>query len=145
MSTNLVIRKFHIDDYDAVIKLWNEAKLPYRPNGRDSRDRIEKELKGGNSIFLIAEIVGRPVGCVLGTHDGRKGWINRLVVKPEFRRQNIARKLVAEVETKLARLGIEVTACLIEEWNTDSMKAFEQLGYERGEVAYFSKRKTSES
>ena len=38
------------------------------------------------------------IRAVLETHDGRKGWINRLTVDTEFRRQNIARRLVRELE-----------------------------------------------
>jgi len=140
--SNIVIREFRMRDYDAVITLWNDAQLPYRPKGRDSRDKIEYQLKQGNAIFLVAEIDGKLVGSILGNHDGRKGWINRLAVDSEFRRQNIARRLVTEVEDRLSELGIEVVACLIEEWNTASIQAFERLGYKKEEnIVYFSKRR----
>jgi len=140
--SDIAIREFSTEDYDALITLWHDAQLPYRPKGRDSRDRIEYELKQGNTVFLVAEIDGRLVGSILGTNDGRKGWINRLAVSPDFRRQDIARRLVAEVESKLSELGIEVVACLIEEQNAASMQVFERLGYKKGEnIVYFSKRK----
>lgn len=141
----VIIREFKIKDYDDVLFLWDNAKLPYRPKGRDSRTRIEGELKRGNAIFLVAEADGRLIGTVLGTHDGRKGWINRLAVDETFRKQNIARRLVAEAENRLLKLGIDVIACLIEEENTDSMQVFERLGYDRGPVTYFSKRPSSEA
>ncbi len=92
----------------------------------------------------MAEINSRIVGAVLGTHDGRKGWINRLAVSPAHRRQGIAAALVAAVEAQLAKLGIEIVACLIEDWNKDSMIVFERLGYKRHpDVLYFSKRKNA--
>ena len=141
----ILIREFCMEDYDALIKLWDGAQLLYRPKGRDSRTKIECELKQGNIIFLVAEINGKLVGSILGTHDGRKGWINRLAVDANFRRQNIARRLVAEVESRLSALGIEVVACLIEKWNTQSMQVFQRLGYEKySDIAYFSKRRNPE-
>ena len=56
---DLVIREFRIEDYDAVIALWDDAKLTYRPKGRDSCRNIEHQLRQGNVIFLVAEIDGR--------------------------------------------------------------------------------------
>ena len=62
---------------------------------------MEKEIKSGQAIFLVAVADKRIAGVVLGTHDGRKGWINRLAVAKEFRRQKVASKLVTAVETRL--------------------------------------------
>jgi len=144
-SSDVVIREFCMEDYDALITLWNDVQLPYRPKGRDRRDKIEYELKQGKTIFLVAEINSKLVGSILGTHDGRKGWINRLAVASEFRRQDIARRLVAEVEGRLSELGIEVVACLIEEGNTKSVQVFERLGYKKhSNIVYFSKRRDSD-
>jgi ribosomal protein S18 acetylase RimI-like enzyme len=143
---SLLIRGFRIEDYDSVIALWDSARLPYRPKGRDSRQKIGLEIERGNTIFLVAEVNGRVVGSVLGTHDGRKGWINRLAVDAEFRRRDIGRKLVTEVENRFSELGIEVMACLIEERNATSRRVFEKLGYEKySGVTYYSKRKSAEA
>jgi N-acetylglutamate synthase len=140
----MIIREFSIKDYDSLITLWNNAKIPFKPKGRDRRDKIEYELKQGRDIFLVAEINGKLVGSVFGTHDGRKGWINRLAVSPEFQRQNIAKKLIAEVEDRFSELGIDIIACLVEDWNIKSLKVFEKLGYKNhSDIVYFSKRRDS--
>ncbi len=140
----MIIREFSIKDYDVLITLWNDAQLPFKPTGRDKRDKIECELKQENAIFLVVEINGKLVGSVFGTHDGRKGWINRLAVSPEFQRKNIAKKLIAEVEDRFSELGIDIIACLVEDWNTKSLQVFEKLGYKKhSDMVYFSKRKDS--
>ena len=140
----MIIREFSIKDYDSLITLWNDAQLPFKPKGRDKRDKIEYELKQGRDIFLVAVINGKLVGSVFGTHDGRKGWINRLAVSPEFQRQNIAKKLIAEVEDRFSELGIDIIACLVEDWNIKSLKVFEKLGYKNhSDIVYFSKRRDS--
>jgi ribosomal protein S18 acetylase RimI-like enzyme len=142
---DVIIREFRMDDYENVLRLWDEGGISYRPKGRESRQHIEKELKSNQAIFLVAEGEGIIVGVVLGTHDGRKGWINRLAIAKDSRRQNIARKLVTAVETRLNEMGIDVIACLIEDENTLSVKFFEKLGYTKGTVEYFSKRKSWDS
>lgn len=138
----ILIREMKISDYDDVIRLWDEAKLHYRPLGRDTKNRIQAELELHETEYIVAEHNGRIIGSVLGTHDGRKGWINRLAVLPEYRRQHIGEKLVNEVETRLTKKGIDITACLIESWNEISMGVFEKLGYtSHRDIIYFSKRK----
>ena len=144
-NIDIKIRNFKIEDYNSVIKLWESAGLPFKPKGRDSKVKIEEELKKGIAIFLLAETDNKIIGSVIGTHDGRKGWINRVAVDPEYQKSGIARKLVLEVEKKLDELGIDIIACLIEDWNDRSMKVFEKLGYIKHEdVFYFSKRKNKD-
>jgi|LZCG01.1.fsa_nt_gb ribosomal protein S18 acetylase RimI-like enzyme len=139
------IRELTVDDYDALCALWEEAGLPFKPNGRDRRERIAREIEGPCSVFLVAEDEGHLVGAVLGTHDGRKGWINRLAVLPAHRRKGIATALVSEVEKRLSERGIEIFAGQIEDWNETSMLLFERLGYTRhDDIIYFTKRKNPE-
>lgn len=137
------IRDFKPEDYDDLVALWETAGLPYRPGGRDSRHRIACETEGDRAVFLVAEEASRPIGAVLGTHDGRKGWINRLAVLPKHRGRGIGRALVAEVERRLLEGGIEIVTCLIEDWNENSMAFFERIGYvAHPEVIYYSKRRS---
>jgi N-acetylglutamate synthase len=141
-----VIRRFVMSDYGPVLRLWREAGLPSRPHGRDARESLERELEMGLAEFLVAESDGRLVGVVLGTHDGRKGWVNRLAVSPAHRGRGLGRSLVQEVEARLAERGIEVIACLIEVPNTSSMSFFRHLGYSAApDIVYFSKRRRPDS
>ena len=142
---DFTIREFRIGDYEKVAALWAEAGIHYRPNGRESRPRMEKEIKSEQAIFLVAAAGDRIVGVVLGTHDGRKGWINRLAVAKEFRRQNIAFKLVTAVETRLNDLDIDVIACLIEPENTVSKSFFYKIGYTKVPVEYFAKKQSPDA
>jgi ribosomal protein S18 acetylase RimI-like enzyme len=144
-SQDIFIRQFSQKDYDKIIELWRNAGLTFRPEGRDSPAKINEQIKNVTTIILVAEFNGKIVGTVLGTHDGRKGWINRLAVDTEFRRKNVAKRLVVELESRFEKIGLEVVACLIEGENTASMEVFKKLGYEELNVKYFSKRKSWES
>lgn len=135
------IRNLLPQDYDRIIRLWDAAGLSYRPLGRDARRRMIAEMEGASAIFLGAEMDGELVGVVLGTHDGRKGWINRLAVHPEVRRRGVARRLVRALEERLRAEGIEIITALVEAWNANSMAFFRETGYvEHPEMIYFSKR-----
>jgi ribosomal protein S18 acetylase RimI-like enzyme len=139
---NLKIRKLRTEDYDRLIELWQEAKLSFRPHGRDRRDKITEQIKQKCSIFLVAEVEGRLIGSIFGTHDGRRGWINRLAILPNYCRQGIGARLVSAVEKRLTKQGIDIVASLVEDRNKVSMKVFEKLGYKKhNNIVYFSKRK----
>lgn len=146
----IAVRACELGDYDDVVAVWRQAGLPFRPRGRDSRQAVATGLERGGSIFLLAEatVGARPlvVGVVLATHDGRKGWINRLAVLPAFQGQGIARRLVMEAEEGLRAQGIDVVAALIESANTGSLSFFSHLGYlHDADIEYFSKRRDPES
>ena len=138
---NIRIRKLQSNDYDEIVNLWDAADLPYYPNGRDSEVEIIRQLKLETSIYLVVEIDNRIAGVILGTHDGRKGWINRLAVHPDFQRIGIAGILIKEVEHRIRKEGIGVIACLIEDWNDVSLAFFNDKGYEElRDIIYFRKR-----
>lgn len=139
---NVEIRKFRADDYDAVMALWKASGLPYKPHGRDSREKILKEITQGIATFLVAVKGNTVIGTVLATHDGRKGWLNRLALKAELRGQGIAQRLLEEAEKALYDRGIEIFTCLIEDYNQASMKFFQKAGYiKHTDIIYFSKRR----
>jgi ribosomal protein S18 acetylase RimI-like enzyme len=136
-----VIRDFRVGDYVAMLALWKSAGLPCKPEGRDAGAEIERQSREPTAIYLVAEAEGKIVGAVLGTHDGRKGWVNRLAVSPPHRRRGLALELLAEVERRLAALGIGIFACLVEDWNVDSKAFFEKAGYKAFDgMTYFTKR-----
>jgi ribosomal protein S18 acetylase RimI-like enzyme len=133
-------------DYDACVEIWVAGGLPYKPNGRDSRERIARELSQPSSFFLVAEMGDKVVGAVLGTHDGRKLWGNRLAVHPGFKRRGVATALMDELERLGEEMGLLVVAALVEDDNAASRAMLEKRGYVgHGELTYYVKKKTQGS
>lgn len=134
------IRLIVAGDYDALVELWTASALPFQPNGRESRDAVLRHIQQFPDLSFAAVTGNQVVGAVLGTHDGRKGWINRLAVRPEFRRRGVAAALVKTCDTAIRRQGIEIVAALVEIENDASASLFRKLGYSDAmEVRYFRK------
>ena len=92
-------------------------------------------------IILGAKNKGRLTGVVMVSHDGRKGWINRLAVDPAYRRRGLGARLITAAEKELYGQGIEVIAALIEAGNEPSLNLFQKEGYLLArEILYLSKR-----
>lgn len=138
---DLVFRRLIPEDIPILLDLWRVAELPIRPKGRDRIEKITRELNNNFEALIGAFYNDNLIAFVLATHDGRKGWINRLAVHPDFRRKGLANKMIAEAEKFLESNDIEIYTCLIEDWNKSSIKLFSDLGYKRhDDIIYFSKR-----
>lgn len=140
------IRCLTVDDYESMLDVWREAGLStIRPAGRDSREELARQMTATPWGFQGAFEDGQLAGLVLASHDGRKGWINRLAVRPAYRRQGLAEKLLEAAEQTLRDQGIKVLCALIEDYNSPSMILFAKHGYLRhDDILYFSKRGRAE-
>lgn len=119
-----------VDDYDAVIALWQIAGLSsIRLNGRDSREEFAKQLSKDTQTVLGVHNDAELVAVIVVTHDGRKGWLNRLAVHPGWRRQGLGTFLIAEAERVLKQQGIQIFAALVEDWNDASLAMMTKAGY----------------
>lgn len=137
------LRELTVDDYQRLVELWKTSELEsLRPDGRDSCESVARQLTTGMQTILGLEVDERLVGAVVVTHDGRKGWINRLVTHPHARRQGYARRLIAAAEAVLRAQGIHVIGALIEDSNHVSLALFQSAGYTECDppIHYLSKR-----
>ena len=136
----LEVRVLGPGDYDEVLALWARAGLSTRPAGRDSAAAFRRQYESGVQRAVGIHAAGHLVAVAILTHDGRKGWINRLAVDPEHRRQGYASALVAEAERWFRDdAGVEVFSALINARNGASRSLFAELGYETAEVVYVRK------
>ena len=136
-----------ISDYDELLALWRRAGLhSLKPQGRDSREAFARQLASGAQTVLGLK-KGDLIGAVVVTHDSRKGWINRLVVDPDHRREGHAARLITAAERMLRAEGISVIAALVEDGNGASLALFQKMGYvDAGEsIHYLSKRESGDA
>lgn len=135
------LRKLTIADYPELVKLWKRSGLPYKPRGRDSRAHLAGEMSANPDFFIGAFDRGLLAGAIIASHDGRKGWLNRVAVDPDYRRQGLARMLTLAGERALRRRGILIFGLLIHAYNKASLALARSLGYRpHRDILYLSKR-----
>ena len=141
-----IIKKLSIDDYEEIVKLWADAGLPYKPNGRDSRAMMAKEMQQeGVAYFGIYEN-SRLLAVGIANYDGRRGWINRVAVDPDRRGESLAGMIIEECEKFMSAKGAVVLTALIEDINEPSISCFQKAGYICDKSwLYFSKRNFQDS
>ena len=136
-----VIRRMAVEELHSLHDLWTSAGLEFRPKVRDSIENLIAQWDADPEGFIGAFAGERLIGSVLATDDGRRGWINRVAVHPDFRHSGLGAALVRAAETELRQRGLRIIAALIDEDNVASQSLFKKLEYEEmPEVKYFSKR-----
>ena len=134
-------KKLVIADCESIVNLWTKAGLPFRPLGRDSKKAIKAEMSANPDFYLGAFEGEDLVAVVILSSDGRKGWINRLAVDPDYRHRGVAKAMIRESEKILRKTGVRMFCALIDDDNAASKKLFTECGYdEHHDIIYFSKR-----
>lgn len=113
-----VIRPMSIADYDAVIELMQQTPgISFRD--ADSRESTARYLERNPGLSFVCEADRQLVGSVMSGHDGRRGYLQHLVVLPVYRRQGIANALVEHCLSELEKLGIH--KCHIDVFKTNDL------------------------
>jgi ribosomal protein S18 acetylase RimI-like enzyme len=125
---DIEIVPFTMDAYDRVIALWQECEGVGLSHA-DSREGIAAYLARNPGFSFIAKENGSVVGAVLCGHDGRRGYLNHLAVRAEYRRRTIGRRLVERCLQALRDAGIQKCHLFVFNHNDDGLQFWKSLGW----------------
>lgn len=138
MSTNgLNFRQYSPNDYEILVSLWKSAGIKLSPS--DTAYGLQLNLKRDPELFFFLEKTGVIVCSVMGSYDGRRGWINHLVVTPSQQGQGFGKYLMKELEKRLRSIGCEKVNLLIEIDNVGVESFYQGLDYRRDELVFMEK------
>jgi len=81
-ESSLLIRPFQTEDEDALVALWEmcELTVPWNNPHKD----IARKLQVQPELFLVGILDSSLIATMMGGYEGHPGWINYLVVHPDF-------------------------------------------------------------
>ncbi len=124
----MTLREMTIDDYDDIIAMFRTTPgITVRE--ADSRDATRRYLERNPGLSFVAMVNERVVGCVMCGHDGRRGYLQHLVVKPEYRHQGIGKALVTTCINALRQIGISKTHIFVFKSNRSADAFWESNGW----------------
>jgi len=121
----------------ALMELWTAAGLKFRRG--DVPVELAAVLARDPELVLLADNERGLATAVLGTFDGRRGWVNRLATRPGQRGRGHATALLAELERRLAAKGCRKVNLLIEADNKPVTSFYEQNGYSTDQLIFMEK------
>jgi ribosomal protein S18 acetylase RimI-like enzyme len=127
------------DLLDATVELWREAGLtrPWNDPNADLRRAL-----GGPSSTVLAGIEGDDilVACAVVGHDGHRGWVYYLAVRPAARGRGHGRAMMAACQAWLADRGVPKLNLMVRADNEPARDFYAALGYSVDEVVVLSRR-----
>jgi ribosomal protein S18 acetylase RimI-like enzyme len=124
-----------IDDYDEWIRLLRGTSgVTIRE--ADSREAIARYLEHNPGMSFVAQHEGRIIGCIMSGHDGRRGYLQHLVVHRDFRGRGTGRALVEKCLGKLELIGIMKSHVDVLVSNSEAARFWERIGWKKRNDIY---------
>lgn len=108
----MTIQRATVDDADALVTFWAAAGASM--GATDNADCVRAAIVSSRAVMLLALDEGRIVGSLLGTFDGWRGHMYRLVVDASQRRRGIGTSLVRQMEALFKEWGVKRVNVLVE-------------------------------
>ncbi len=96
---------FKIEQYDQFKKLLDDTEGVSNREA-DSYEGIKMYLARNQGFSFVAFVGNKMIGCALCGHDGRRGYLQHVMVRPEYRKQGIAKGLTNRCLDALMKIGI---------------------------------------
>ncbi len=122
------IRIMTLADYQAIVHMMRDTPgISLRD--ADSRESTERYLQRNPGLSFVAEANGTMCGCIMSGHDGRRGYLQHLLVLPDYRRQGIANALVERCVSSLEAQGIHKSHLDVFKSNTAAARYWQRQGW----------------
>jgi ribosomal protein S18 acetylase RimI-like enzyme len=129
-TSPITIRAMTPDDHEAVLALM-AATPGVTVREADGKEATARYLARNPGLSWVAEREGTLVGCLMAGHDGRRGYLQHLVVHPKHRGQGLATLLVERVLAALANEGITKSHVDVLVNNAEGAAFWAALGWHR--------------
>lgn len=128
MDFDAEIRAYRRSDKDGVIALWTLV-FPGEAPWNTPADVIGRKLSVQPELFSVATQQDQIVGTIIAGYDGVRGWIHRLAVHPDCRRNGLASRLMQRAESGLKDLGCAKLNLQVRASNREVLEFYAALGY----------------
>ncbi len=121
-----------------VVELWERTGLT-RP-WNDPHDDLCRALHGPASTVLVGIEADTLIATAMVGHDGHRGWVYYLAVRPEMRGCGRGAAIMRACEAWLRDRGVPKLNLMVRAENPDALNFYAALGYGRDDVVLLSRR-----
>ncbi|MEC5398307.1 GNAT family N-acetyltransferase [Uliginosibacterium sp. H1] len=126
---NTLVRPMRITDHPALLALW-QSTPGVSVRDADGFDAVASYLDRNPGLSFVAEDDGRIVGGIMAGHDGRRGYLQHLLVAESHRGRGIGRQLVERCTAQLATLGIHKSHIDVLTGNEPALQFWQAMGWQ---------------
>jgi ribosomal protein S18 acetylase RimI-like enzyme len=132
------IESLSLSQFEAAVALWHEAGLT-RP-WNDPLQDLRRAMAGPASTVLAGTEDAHLVATAMVGHDGHRGWVYYVAVRPDRRGRGHGRAIMRACESWLAARDVPKIDLMVRTENDAVLAFYDAIGYGRDEVFVMSKR-----
>lgn len=126
------LRTIKLEDYQKLTEFW---KNNYFISEMDNSKYFVLFLEKNPNLSVLIEENGEIIGTALGSYDGRRGYLQKIVTNKESRKKGIGKQLVKEVVKRLKTVGALYLPISVEE---ELVPFYEKCGFVKKDSASMS-------
>jgi ribosomal protein S18 acetylase RimI-like enzyme len=135
---NYQIRNYQPSDYAAVYAIWQACQLTLGLS--DTFKEVERVRLLHPALFLVMENEMSIIGTVMGSFDGRRGYVHHLAVAPEHQKNGCGTLLMHELEKRYEKMGAVKIHLFVEKRNQLVVRYYEKRQWQvRDDLIMMSK------
>lgn len=127
-NTLFEIREMTIGDHAEIIKIWKTSP-GVCVDEEDSKENMVAFLNRNPGLSFVAVNSGKIIGTIKCGQDGRRGYISRVVVLPEYQSRGVAKALIERTVGGLTEQGIGKCNLYVLDSNPDAISFWEHNGW----------------
>jgi ribosomal protein S18 acetylase RimI-like enzyme len=138
MELHMEITPLPAELVEAAVDLWRITGLtrPWNDALTDLRRAV-----GGDASEVLAMVDGDTLlATAMVGHDGHRGWVYYLAVRPEAQGNGHGRRMMRTCERWLAARGIPKLNLMVRTDNAAALGFYAAIGYSQDDVAVLSRR-----
>jgi ribosomal-protein-alanine N-acetyltransferase len=124
----VTLREYRAGDWEVMHALDVAC---FEPVFQFSRRAMQYFAEARRAVTVLAEAEDELVGFCIAEVEGPVGYVVTLDVVQAWRRQGLARRLMAEIETRVHAAGAMEMALHVFTGNVSAMQFYEGIGYGR--------------
>ncbi|MFX1314075.1 MAG: GNAT family N-acetyltransferase [Promethearchaeota archaeon] len=122
------IKKFTMDLYEDIIRLWKKAGI--NVSSSDTREELNRMLQRNPNLFLIGEFRNKIISVVMGGFDGRRGYVHHLAIDPDYQKKGYGKMIMDELIERFRKKGVHKIHLFIQKNNQEVVSFYQHLGWE---------------
>ncbi len=135
MRQAIVLDSINEADYPKLIKLWQAAgNIDVRQT--DTPEVLARFLHRNPSCSYAAYAGTRLIGAILAGHDGWRGHLYHMAVKPDYRERGIGTRLVNAAVSAIKSEDVQKIHCLVKRDNLIAQQFWEACSFEQREELF---------
>ena len=121
------ISNFSLDMYEEVYKLWEIVGLFL--GASDTKEQVARVLEYNPELFIVGKIEGKIIAVVMGTFDGRRGYVHHLTVDPEHQKKGYGKEIMVELHKRFLKKGVVKVHLFVEIENKGVIEFYKTMDW----------------